>query len=81
MNTMQDQNDFELRHNLRDTILLLGGKQEIAHLLKKSQDGLVTEADVETLRSYNIELFTETKLRLASLNQLRLESVGVTDKP
>jgi hypothetical protein len=44
---MTDATDFDFRHHLRDTILLLGGKKDIADLLLKSEDGFVSEADVE----------------------------------
>lgn len=64
--------DFDFRHHLRDTIILLGGKVEIAELLVKSQDGFVSEADIEQLRSYNISLFAEVKKRLGNLNRLKL---------
>lgn len=69
---MTDSTDFDFRHHLRDTILLLGGNQEIADLLVKSQDGQINEADVDALRNYNIGLFTATKQRLNNLNKLRL---------
>lgn len=64
--------DFDFRHHLRDTILLLGGELEIADLLIKSQDGFVNEADIEKLRAYNISLFTAAKSRLRNLNRLKI---------
>lgn len=64
--------DFDFRHNLRDTILLLGGDLEIADLLTKSQDGFIGEADIAKLRKYNIGLFTNVKSRLRHLNRLKL---------
>jgi hypothetical protein len=69
---MSDTADFDFRHHLRDTIILLGGKQEIADLLVKSQDGQIKEADIDSLRNYNIGLFTATKQSLNSLNKLKL---------
>jgi hypothetical protein len=69
---MTDSADFDFRHHLRDTILLLGGKQEIADLLVKSLDGQINEADIEVLRDYNISLFGEAKSRLRNLNRLKL---------
>jgi hypothetical protein len=69
---MTDSADFDFRHHLRDTILLLGGKREIADLLVKSEDGQINEADVDALRNYNIGLFTATKQCLNNLNKLRL---------
>lgn len=67
--------DFELRHNLRDTILLLGGEQQIADLLTKSQDGLIKQGDIDAVRNYNIGLFTAVKTNLGNLNKLRLQNV------
>ena len=69
---MTDSVDFDFRHHLRDTILLLGGEQEIADLLIKSQDGFVKEADIEKLRNYNISLFDRVKSRLRNLNRLEI---------
>ena len=69
-----ESTDFDFRHHLYDTILLLGGKKEIAELLKKSQDGMVEEADIDALRKYNISLFTDAKTRLNNLNALRIAS-------
>jgi hypothetical protein len=69
---MSDTNDFDFRHHLRDTIILLGGRREIAEILVKSLDGQVKEADVEFLRNYNIGLLTATRQRLNDLNKLKL---------
>jgi hypothetical protein len=70
---MINSNDFDFRHHLRDTILLLGGKQEVADLLVKSLDGQIKETDVDALRNYNIGLFTATKQCLNGLNKLKIE--------
>ena len=61
-------NDFEFRHHLYDTIVLLGGKKEIADILKRSEDLAVTDADIDELRKYNIGLLESTKSRLANIN-------------
>lgn len=66
--------DFEFRHHLRNTLLLLGGKQEIADLLVKSQDFEVTEGDVDQLRKYNIALIEQTKDRLVNLNTIKIHT-------
>lgn len=66
--------DFDFRHHLRDTILLLGGKKEIADLLVKSLDGFISAADVEHVRDYNIGLFSDVKSRLRNLNRLKLQN-------
>jgi hypothetical protein len=72
------EDDFDFRHHLRDTILLLGGDAKIADLLVKSQDGFIEKADIEKLRTYNIGLFSSVKSRLRNLNRLKLT---VTPEP
>ena len=64
--------DFALRHFMRDVIVLLGGKVEIADKLDKSQDG-VTEKDVNEVRNYACELITSTKTRLVSLHKMKVQ--------
>ena len=64
--------DFDFRHHLYDTILLLGGSKEIADLVKKSMDYAITDKDVRKLRNYNAELVTLAKDRLAHLNTLKV---------
>jgi hypothetical protein len=34
----ENESDFDFRHHLYNTIILLGGKKEIAGLVKKSMD-------------------------------------------
>lgn len=67
-----DSPDFDFRHHLYDTILLLGGKKRIADLVKKSLDYGITDSDLQVLRNYNTELITLAKERLAHLNTLKL---------
>jgi hypothetical protein len=69
MKDTTDAVDFDLRHHLRDTILLLGGKAEIADLLIKSQDYGITEADVDELRRYNMSLIDNVKSRLDCISK------------
>lgn len=64
--------DYDFRHHLYDTLILLGAKKEMAALLKKSMDFAVTEAEVDALRRYNIELMTATKTRLVNLNSIKV---------
>jgi hypothetical protein len=71
-NGLATQIDFDFRQNLRDTIILLGGKEAIADMLVKSQDGFIDEGDVAALRNYNVTLFTESKSRFSALKRLRL---------
>jgi hypothetical protein len=65
--------DFDFRHHLHDTLILLGGRADIAQLLKKSQDYAVTEADIDMLRQYNISLIDGVKSRLASTNTVKIK--------
>jgi hypothetical protein len=66
------QVDFDFRQNLRDTIILLGGKEAIADMLIKSQDGFIDASDVAALRNYNSVLLTESKTRLSALKRLKI---------
>lgn len=72
--------DFDFRHHLRDTILLLGGKKEIADLLMKSQDGLLSESDIDELRNYNCTLINGVKARLSELNRLKVRVIREGDQ-
>jgi hypothetical protein len=68
--------EFDFRHFLRDTLILLGCKKEIADLLNKSQDMKITFPDVEMVRHYNAELLEGLKDRLHHINKMK-----VTPKP
>jgi hypothetical protein len=65
--------DFDFRHYLYDTIILLGGRKEIADLLKKSQDYKVSSGDIDNLRRYNCGLIDEVKRRLMSINTMTIQ--------
>ena len=67
------QIDFDFRQNLRDTIILLGGKEAIADMLIKSQDGFLNEGDVAALRNYNMILYAESNTRLSALKRLKVK--------
>jgi len=71
------ESDFEFRHLMRDIVILPGGRLDIADLLDKSQDGTNT-ADVDAVRRYAVELFTEHKNRLNALHKMQLH-VGPKD--
>ena len=64
--------DFDFRHHLYDTIVLLGGKKEIAGLVKKSMDLRISSADIAALRAYNCELINLAKDRLANINTIKI---------
>jgi hypothetical protein len=68
--------DFDFRRHLRDTILLLGGRRDIADLLLKSLDLSLNPGDVGALRAYNVELLNGVKDRLARLNTHRVRTEG-----
>ena len=65
--------DYDLRRHLFETILLLGGKKEIANLLIKSQDCAVSESDIDRLRRYNRDLLDNAKQRLDIIGTKRLQ--------
>jgi hypothetical protein len=65
--------DFDFRHHLHDTLILLGCKKEIADLLVASQDLMVTEGDIVRLRKYNAALAEQTRDRLANLNRAKIK--------
>jgi hypothetical protein len=67
-----DSNDFDFRHHLHDTIILLGGKREIADLVERSQDYQLQVSDVDELRKYNGALIDQTKDRLAKIHKTKL---------
>jgi hypothetical protein len=74
--------DCDFRHQLRNTIILLGGDTEIADLLVKSQDFTIKSADVDALRRYNMILMDATKSRLSNVTTLPLigrEQEGVEE--
>ena len=77
MNGEYEDVDYAFRHHLHSTILLLQGDPSIAALLDKSKDG-ITEADVDRLRNYNIDLFERVKMSLANLHTY---TIKVTPPP
>jgi hypothetical protein len=64
--------DYDFRHHLHDTIILLGGKREIADLLIRSQDYQVSSSDIDELRRYNATLIDKLKDRLAKISKIRI---------
>jgi hypothetical protein len=64
--------DFDFRHHLYDTIILLGGKKEIADLLKRSMDYGITEEDITAVRNYNLDLIDQTKEKLTQINKTKI---------
>lgn len=68
--------DFDFRHHLYDTIILLGGRKEIADLVKKSMDAAITGKDIDAVKRYNVELVAQAKDRLAHINKLKVSSVA-----
>jgi hypothetical protein len=65
--------DCDFRRALYNTIILLGGRPDIAQMLKKSADYGVTAADLDTLGRYNYELVHETKQKLNALDTIKVQ--------
>jgi len=80
--TMRDDEttDLDFRHHLQNTIILLGGRKEIADLLNKSKDYGITEADLTTLRNYNCDLIDQTKEKLTQISTTKIR-VSDDEKP
>jgi hypothetical protein len=66
--------DFDFLQHLHDTIILLGGKKEIARLLMKSQDYQITRSDIDELRKYNSALIDQIKDRLANIHKIKVRT-------
>jgi hypothetical protein len=66
--------DLDFCQHLFDTIILLGGKNQIADFVKKSMDWAVSDADIDALRIYNAELMTQAKDRLANINTFKIRT-------
>jgi hypothetical protein len=62
----------EFLYHLRDTIVLLGGRIDIADRLLVLE--LLDESDVDALRLYNIGLLDSTKERLVSINKVSVQA-------
>lgn len=71
--------DFDFRHHLYDTLILLGAPLEIAEMLKKSEDFGVTETDIDILRNFNCRMIDGLKTRLVSINTVSVRSKGAGD--
>lgn len=67
---MMDEADFDFRHLMRDTVILLGGRVEIADMLARSLDCGITDADVEELKRYNLSLVDGTKSKLDNISKM-----------
>ena len=75
--SLPGSSDSHFRYHLHDTIILLGGKKEIAAMLARSGRELpLSEADVSALRNYNITLLEQTKSRLDNINTLNVRNAG-----
>ena len=64
--------DYDFRQHLYDTIVLLGGKKEIADLLVRSQDYQVSQSDIDELKNYNLALMESLKSRVANIRKARI---------
>jgi hypothetical protein len=64
--------DYDFRQHLYDTIILLGGKKEIADILVRSQDYQVSQSDIDELKNYNVMLIENLKFRRANIRKSRI---------
>lgn len=71
MSVEYEHPECDFHHHLYDTVILLGGRKDIADLVKKCMDG-VTPKDIDALRNYNIELMTAAKLAISSVNKISI---------
>lgn len=56
--------DYEFRRHLRDLVVMLGGKREIAGLIAASIDRPLNRSDLQQLFNYMCELENSLKNRL-----------------
>jgi hypothetical protein len=61
----------EFARHLHDTVILLGGRRDIAEMLLRPE--LIDESAVDTLRQYNIDLLELVKDRLANINKSEVQ--------
>lgn len=70
---IMNQEEAEYFHHLHDTIILLGGSKEIAHLAANS-DAIKPE-DVDNLRNYNIKLIEAAKYKLSEIHSTKIRTM------
>ncbi len=66
--------EFDFHHHLHDTIILLGGRKEIAEMVERSQDSHIKNSDVAELRRYNGRLIDDTKDRLTTIHKTKVRA-------
>lgn len=65
----------EFARHLYDTLILLGGRKDIAELAwLLPHPELVDESVLDTLRQYNIDLQESVKDRLANINKIEVQT-------
>jgi len=62
----------EFMHHLYDTLILLGGRADIAGLLRHPEQ--IDESALNKLRQYNIDLTADIKDRLVNLNTTEVQT-------
>ena len=65
---MKNQSDF--LHYLRDALILLGGRIDIADKLEHLSD--ISEADVDDMRQYVINLTEDIKRRIEAQHKMTI---------
>lgn len=71
---MNQDNEFEFRHIMRDILLLLGSPKEVADILDNTQDRPITDVELLLARQYACDLFAQAKHRLAYLHTIKLQT-------
>jgi hypothetical protein len=64
----------EFMHHLYDTLILLGGRPDIAEMLRHPDQ--IDESALNALRQYNIDLTTAVKDRLANVNTTEVQTTN-----
>jgi len=72
MSELTSSEDFDFRHHLYNTLILLGVPKDIADLLRKSEDFAITDADLMKLRNYNCDLLDQTKEKLTQISTKKI---------
>jgi len=62
----------EFMHHLYDTLILLGGRADIADMLRHPDQ--IDESALDTLRQYNTDLTIGIKDRLANVNTTEVQT-------
>lgn len=62
----------EFLHYLYDTVILLGGGKAVGNMVKRCENGNITDDDIDALRDINIQLINNTKDKLVNMNTMEI---------